>query len=129
MVHYTYIPFDLVDNPKYDYYKVSIDGNCHIDEFIKEIEENVKRKNSFNSIIAYMDLLGNTPRPLPPTKFNFVHVAKRVDVWEFKKDDLRVYVVQHVKTKEVYVIMGGYKDNQKKDIKTLEKRIKDLPKE
>ena len=44
------------------------------------------------------------------------------DIWEFKKNNIRVYVVKTLK--EVYIVMGGYKADQKRDIERVKRRVK-----
>ena len=60
-------------------------------------------------------------------KFNHIEDAIRSDIYEFKKDRLRVYVIKQ--KPNFYIILGGFKGSQKKDIKLLKSMIKDFPKD
>lgn len=60
---------------------------------------------------------------LPKTKFRQINVSPpRTDVFEFKKNNLRIYVI--LQKPDVYVVMGGYKNTQKQDVAVLGKRLK-----
>ncbi len=54
----------------------------------------------------------------PKEKFNSIKHGKNVIGYEFKKNDLRVYCLKPASN--VVVVFGGYKKNQKKDVKRLE---------
>ena len=62
----------------------------------------------------------------PKTKFNHIEDERRSDIFEFKKDRLRVYVIKQ--KPNFFVVIGGYKGTQKKDINVLKSKIKDFPK-
>lgn len=126
MYEYSIKPYDDVHNPQYRFYKLYIDGECQFDEFLKDIEKNKSDKKLFNYIVRYMDGITDQNR-YPHTKFNHIEDSHRSDIFEFKKDCLRVYVIKQ--KPNFFVVIGGYKDNQKKDIKNLKLRIKDFPKE
>ena len=115
--------FDLANNPEYTYYKLYVDGKCAFDDFFEEVERNIADKKSLESIIAYMDSLGALM--IPRTKFNHIEGCKRKDLFEFKKDRLRVYVINQIPN--IYIVMGGYKTTQKKDISKLIHKTKDFP--
>lgn len=53
--------------------------------------------------------------------------SRRNDLFEFKKDRLRVYVIKQ--KPDIYIVVGGFKGSQKKDIKLLKSLIKDFPKD
>ncbi len=63
----------------------------------------------------------------PATKFNHIEDSQRSDMFEFKKDRLRIYVIKQ--KPDIYIVVGGFKGTQKKDIKLLKSLIKDFPKE
>lgn len=44
---------------------------------------------------------------------------KRDDVYEFKKDDIRIYVIK--KYPSIFVILGAYKGTQDKNISRINK--------
>lgn len=126
MSEYSTKLYDDVNNPQYKFYKLYIDGACQFDKFLEEIERNHKDKKLFNYIIQYMDGITDQNR-YPHTKFNHIDDNKRSDIFEFKKDHLRVYVIKQ--KPNFFIIIGGYKSDQKKDIKILKSKIKDFPKE
>ena len=115
--------FDKINNPKYTYYKLYVDGKCAFDDFLKEIERNIVDKKSYSSIVAYMDSLG--AQMIPATKFNHIKGSKRKDLFEFKKDRVRVYVINQ--KPNIYIVMGGYKNTQKNDISSFIQKTKDFP--
>lgn len=131
MAEYLYDIFEDVDNENdYLFYKLSIDGECQFERFYEEVTANAKSRDakSMDRIIAYMDAFG--PTLLPKEKFRNIKGlkdatgAKRSDVFEFKSNDLRVYVV--LRKPSVYIVMGGYKKNQDKDVDVLADKIKEF---
>lgn len=125
-MNYSRVSCDLVFNEEYVFYKLVINGKCQFDEFLREIEENVQRAKSFKSIIALMDSF-SASRKLPDTKFRYIHSKCRTDMYEFKKNDVRVYVIKA--ESDITIAMGGYKNNQKKDLLKLDRDLKDYPKQ
>ena len=126
MSDYSTLPYNDVQNPQYRFYKLYIDGVCQFDKFLNEIERNSNDKKLFNYIIRYMDAITDSVR-LPYTKFRHIEDNDRSDIFEFKKDSLRVYVIRQ--KPNFFIVIGGYKGNQKKDLKNLKSRVKDFPKE
>ena len=125
MSDYSITPYDDVNNPQYSFYKLYVNGVCQFDDFLKEIERNKSDKKLFSYIIRYMDCMTDQIR-LPKTKLNHIESNDRTDIFEFKKDRLRVYVLKQ--KPNVFIVIGGYKATQKKDISVLKSRIKDFPK-
>ena len=114
---------DIVNNPNYTYYKLYVDDKCLFDEFVEEVSRSVKNMKELKTIYAYMDFLGS--QLLPKEKFNSIGDGKRSDLFEFKTKHLRVYII--LDNPYVYVVAGGYKVTQDKDIARLKKRIKGFP--
>ena len=125
MSEYCIKPYEDVNNPQYNFHKLYIDGVCQYDDFLEEIERNANDKKLFNGIIRYMDCISDQVR-LPKTKFNHIVSNDRSDIFEFKKDRLRVYVIKQ--KPNFFIVIGGYKGTQKNDIDNLKSRIKDFPK-
>ncbi len=123
MTQYETELFELVNNPEYTYYKLHVDGKCDFDDFLKELERNVSDAKSMDAIISYMDML--SAQKITDKIYNYIQGGDRHDLYEFKKNKLRVYVIDQ--RPSIYIVMGGYKKNQKKDIKRLIKRTKDFP--
>ena len=106
------------------YYKLFVDGKCAFDDFLDNIKKNVADMKSMKAIIAYMDNLG--AQLFPSTIFNYIESGIRTDLYEFKKKNLRVYVIDQ--RPNIYIVMGGYKNTQKKDIRKFIGKVKDFPK-
>lgn len=123
MNEYRFKEFDLPKGGKYKYYKLHINGSCQFDEFMEEVAANAIDNKWFGYIIRYMEAMTH-PHSLDTTKFNPIKGTGRDDVYEFKKKNIRVYVIE--KKPDMYIILGGYKTTQKADIKLLKSRIKDL---
>ena len=117
--------FDLVKNEEYEYYKLSIDGICQFDDFLKKTEKDKQEKKNLMYILSYMENL-RSDMLFPKTKFRLIVDNKRKDLFEFKKKELRVYVLKQ--KPNIYIVLGGYKRNQKKDIKKLKSKIKEFKK-
>lgn len=45
--------FDLVKNEEYEYYKLSIDGICQFDDFLKKTEKDKQEKKNLMYILSY----------------------------------------------------------------------------
>lgn len=106
-------PFPEVRNPRLTFHKLSVGDNCPFEEFEKELIQPGDLK-ALGSIYSLMENFGNIL--LPKTKFNHIEGGKRDpdNVFEFKKNNLRVYVL--LQRPDVIVILGGFKSGQKKDI-------------
>ena len=124
MPEYSTKRFDLTNNPNYTYYRLFVDGKCEFDDFLEEVNKNVAYKKNMDAIIAYMDSL--SAQLLPSTIYNYIESGERHDLYEFKKKNLRVYVIDQRPI--IYIVMGGYKSTQKKkDIPRLIRKTKDFP--
>lgn len=105
---------------KQDIFKMEINGECLFDEFEREIENKGQYEQELFSIYSLMEDVANN-KLLPEFKFRDITNKKRdkIKEYEFKSKHLRVYAI---KTKEgKVVIIGGYKNSQKKDIKKFRK--------
>ena len=124
MPEYSTKLFDLTNNPNYTYYRLFVDGKCEFDDFLQEVNKNVADKKNMNAIIAYMDSL--SAQLLPSIIYNHIESGERHDLYEFKKKNLRVYVIDQ--RPNIYIVTGGYKSTQKKkDIPRLIRKTKDFP--
>lgn len=100
---------------KQTFEKLLVDGVAPFDTFEQELEEQNKR--SLEKIYFYMNEVANN-RTLPNTKFKDVTPEKeKIKEYEFKDGDLRVYGISKFGGK--IIIMGGYKNRQKKDYRTF----------
>ena len=102
------------DDSKIHFCKLFKNSRCFFDDFVNGIRENTIDYKSLVSIFAIMDSMAEYDYKLPLSKFNSIKKGHNVIGYEFKKDALRVYCVK--KEPNVFVILGGYKKNQKKDI-------------
>ncbi len=115
--------FDLIKNDEYTFYKLIIDDVCHFDEFAQEIEQMPRELSKLKSVYAIMERFSSHVM-LPKTKFRQIKGITRKDVFEFKKDMVRVYVILH--KPDVYVVTGSVKNDQDKTIQRFDKKIKDF---
>lgn len=116
-------PFNTINNRCYTYYKLYVDDKCLYDEFVEEISTNIQNMKELKNILAYMDILG--AQKLPKTKFNSIKDGKRSDLFEFKTKHLRVYII--LDRPYIYVVAGGHKTTQDRDVERFKKRIKGFP--
>lgn len=114
---------DIVRTKKLFYYKLYVDNVCQFDCFRNEIEVDKRRKKSLNGVYALME--GLECGMLPQKKFRHINESKHKDIFEFKKDDVRVYVL--MQKPDICIVMGGYKADQKMDIKKIKALVKDIP--
>ncbi len=115
---------ELVNNPKYHFYRLLINGECLFDKFYEEVQCIKDDMKSMAAIINLMDRFSEHLQ-LPNAKFRHIENMDRSDVFEFKKKTIRVYVV--LQKPNVYIVMGGYKKEQDKDIRRLKQRLKGFP--
>lgn len=106
------------------FFKLIKDGVCWFDEFYEEQMKDPKHASEIRSILSAMDFMAETDCMLPATKFNSIKQGKNVIGYEFKKDDLRVYCMKPASN--VVVVFGGYKKNQGKDVKRLNRIVEEV---
>lgn len=112
------------DNGKVLFFKLIKDGVCWFDEFYEEQMKNPKHAGEMKSILATMDFMAETDHMLPVTKFNSIKQGKNVIGYEFKKNELRVYCMKPASN--VVVVFGGYKKNQGRDVKRLNRIVEEV---
>ena len=108
--------FEPVNNKTYQFQEVSVNGKYLFQEFVENLKDQRDIKKLIN-IYSYMDMLSASM--LPKSKFRHIEGLKRNDVYEFKKDDIRVYVI--MQRPSMFVVLGAYKGTQNKDIKRIDK--------
>lgn len=103
---------DIIHNQKCHFYKLLIDGKCQFDEFASEAEKIATNKRCLANIYSRMDSF-DPDQKLPKEKFNHIEGDKydRKDVYEFKKDQVRVYVI--LIKPNIYVVCGAIKKGKK----------------
>jgi putative component of toxin-antitoxin plasmid stabilization module len=105
------------------FYELELDGKRLFSEFHENlIDANDKKK--FIAVIALMDNFSFNQK-LPDKLFKQIKSIGRKDVYEFKKANLRVYVI--MQKPNMFIILGGYKTNQQKDIEKIDRYTKRLP--
>lgn len=94
--------------------KLLMDEVCLFDEFEKEIQSNPQYLSELGSIYNYIEYVGNG-NSVPQKHFKDITPKKeKVKEYEFKSNNLRVYAIKQENGK--IIVMGGYKNSQKKDI-------------
>lgn len=116
---------DIIHNTNgITFYKLLFEGKCLFDEFVEKINLVDIDKKHFISLVAWLENYSPTLF-MPSTKIEHIHQVGRSDVFEFKKDNLRVYAI--LQNPNVFVILGGYKTEQKNDIKHIKSLLKQVP--
>ena len=113
--------FELVNNENgYIFYKLLINDNFLFDYFVERIKNSPPERTRLKTIFAYMDMFSKVL--LPKTKFRNIKGIDRKDIFEFKSGNVRVYVI--LQCPHIYVVAGGLKTEQDKDIKRIVQQIK-----
>lgn len=99
------------------FYKVSMNGICLFDQFLDELLKSKIDERKLKKLYSYMNYMAETNCQLPAKKFNSIKKGQKVFGYEFKEDDLRIYVIKI--DPRVVVVLGGYKKTQPKDLNTL----------
>lgn len=103
--------------------KLFVNGICLIDEFEKEVIERDQYVAEYKTLVTYMEFFANG-KTLPEKKFREIKSGKlSVKQYEFKSKNLRVYVFGIFGGK--MVVLGGYKNNQKADIRKFNSIVKE----
>ena len=86
------------------------------DKFEEEIENRGQYEDELYAIYSLMEDVADN-KLLPKEKFRDITINKndKIKEYEFKSKHLRVYAIKARDGK--VVVMGGYKNHQKKDIK------------
>ena len=124
MTDFTKKPTEGVNNPNYSFYTIYVDDKSPFKEFCDSLKQK-KDLDSLDAIYAIMDRLG--PTILNSTIVNHIKGGKhdRNDVYEFKKNAIRVYFI--LQKPNVFILLGGYKVNQKSDISKVFRKFNNLP--
>lgn len=110
--------FEPINNKTYEFREVSVNGRFLFQEFIDNLKDTPKDMKKIMQIYAYMNDFSPSTL-LPKTKFRQIKGVKRDDVYEFKKDDIRIYVIKRYPS--IFVILGAYKGTQDKSINRIDK--------
>lgn len=105
-------------NGRQDFQKLVINDKCLFDEFENEIRERDRYTNELAMVYQYMQYVADC-RTLPKTKFRDITPDnEKVKEYEFKTKHLRIYAIKKANGK--IIIMGGFKNNQSKDIRKFQ---------
>lgn len=110
--------FEPINNKTYEFREVSVNGRFLFQEFIDNLKDAPKDMKKIMQIYAYMNEFSPSTL-LPKTKFRQIKGVKRDDVYEFKKDDIRIYVIKRFPS--IFIILGAYKGTQDKSINRIDK--------
>ncbi len=118
------VVLDEVDNPNYQFYLLYKNGRNYFEEFVNSLKQKSDLAE-LAKIIALMDCVNNNN--LPTSKYRHITGGKfdRKDVFEFKSKHLRVYALKLEPS--YYVVLGGYKKGQEKDIAKVFQHFNNLP--
>lgn len=115
--------FEPINNKTYEFREVSVNGRFLFQEFIDNLKDTQKDMRKIMQIYAYMNEFSPSTL-LPKTKFRRIKGVKRDDVYEFKKDDIRIYVIKRYPS--IFIILGAYKGTQDKNINRIDKLFDDF---
>lgn len=105
---------EVKDDGELSFYKVIVNGVCLFDEFQNEIARLTPEMKSFRKILTRMNWMAESNQKLPSAKFNSIKYKQSVIGYEFKEQNLRVYVLKI--DPNVFVVLGGLKKKQSSDI-------------
>lgn len=115
--------FEPINNEYYQFQEVTVNGRFLFQEFVNNLRDEVNDLKKLCSIYGYMDAF-SPHNFLPKTKFRQVDGRQCKDLYEFKKGDIRVYVL--FKRPSMFIVLGAYKGTQKRDYKNIDKLFKDF---
>lgn len=105
-------------------YELCVNGKSLFEEFLVEIEEKGNLYDNLAGAIRVIEETANLKR-YPNTKFRELKGHKlRCKVYEAKFQLIRIYLFHQEKTGRI-IITGGLKTDQKQDIKSILKTIKE----
>lgn len=101
-------------NGKQLFFQLEINGTKQLDAFEEQLI-GTRYFSEFKTALALMDFVANN-KTLPDTKFKDITPKKEiVKEYEFKTKHLRIYAIHKPGGK--IIVLGGFKNNQKSDIK------------
>lgn len=113
-------------NTEISVFELCKDGESLIGQFAKSIEKDKKLFKQFSGAVNIVERSASFKRPMPKKKFRpIVGHSLACKVYEAKKDNIRIYLFHQENTGRI-IVTGGKKGNQKKDIKAVEKTIREF---
>lgn len=96
------------------FYKLLKNNTCFFDEFEKEVLK-TQHESEIPAIYMYMERIANG-NSMPATKFKDLTPSQEtVKEYEIKTKNLRIYMIKTTGGK--IVVVGGYKNTQKSDLR------------
>lgn len=114
-----------IQNPDYTFYEAWKNDKSFFDEFVKDVCQ-AADKTSLAAIYNLMTRLRKNSM-LPYKLFHHIgpnNKGDREDIYEFKKNNIRVYVA--LLPDDVVVLLGGFKKNQDGDIEKVFRHFNQL---
>ena len=106
---------------RYKFYHLIIDGFSNFERFCNELDE--KYKSELMTILSNMNEISKLNR-LPETKYHHINLYfKNIKGFEFKSKNLRIYGIHEDDTGKI-IILGGFKNQQRKDISKFKSQVK-----
>lgn len=105
--------------------KLIRNGKCLIDDFLVNIKKDNNLSPELDVIIANLEDIADG-KSLPKTRYRRLNLSSKLKFtpYEVKSSNLRIYLIHEKETGQILII-GGKKSTQEKDLKKLEKLIKD----
>lgn len=123
MSEFVLIDIDEIRGSKYDFYKLEINGVCPFDDFEESLSSNPQYLSQFRTIFSYAQFYADGLR-IPPKKLNTIKLnIDNVSIFEFKSHHLRVYFFYTSDNPDRIIALGGFKSQQKADIRKLSSMI------
>jgi hypothetical protein len=126
LAKYSLIHTGNIPNPtKIDIWELCKDGKSLLQKFIDENQGDDLIYDKIAGALSIIETTSNLLR-LPKTKFRLIE-GHRLDckVYEAKSGIIRLYLFHEENTGRI-ILTGGKKDNQKEDIRSVIKTIKDF---
>ena len=122
MINFALIEINSIEGEQI-FWKLAINNKCQFDEYALEIKKTGTYVKELGMIYKYMELIANL-KSLPEKRFKDITPEKeKVKEYEFKSKHLSVYAIKKENGK--IIILGGYKNRQKNEIRKF-KAIKKL---
>lgn len=105
--------------------KLIRNGKCFVDEFWDEIKRDKNIGPELDELIATLEDVANC-KMLPKNQYRKISLSRKLkySTYEVKSKHLRLYLFHESKTGQI-LLLGGKKVEQEKDIKKVEKIVKE----
>lgn len=129
-LEYKIKPLDIVNGNKVSgirpkFFMLVKNGDIQFERYCNEIIQRGQNTAYLKRLITTMDNDSNLIR-LPDTKFkNITRKKSTFKEYEYKADELRTYAI-HIENVGRIIVVGGFKNTQRSDIKQFHEIIKQL---